>query len=400
MIRRLTHTIALLLICSLTLVGCRGEYEILPVVSNELNIPHEDYKDLRGFYLLNEGNMGSNKATLDYCDLSTGVYHRNVYAEANPHMVKELGDVGNDIGIFGSKLYAVINVSNFIEVMDARTARHIGMIKIPNVRYIIFNEANGKAYASSYVAPVKFDQNARVGYVAEIDTTTLEVTRTCNVGYQPEEMVIWYDRKENRQKLYVANSGGYMFPNYDHTISVIDLNTFTQERKIDVDINLHRLRKGKLSEDSNGPQELIVTSRGDYYDHPSRLFFIDLKTDQVIDTLSKAVTNLYIDYETDKAYFYAVDWSYNTQQNTITYGTFDIRTHELTSTNFIKDHTEEDIRIPYGIAVNPINNDIYITDALDYVTPGDLRCYGKDGYLKWKTDTGDIPGHFAFLYHK
>ena len=137
MIRRLTHTIALLLICSLTLVGCRGEYEILPVVSNELNIPHEDYKDLRGFYLLNEGNMGSNKATLDYCDLSTGVYHRNVYAEANPHMVKELGDVGNDIGIFGSKLYAVINVSNFIEVMDARTARHIGMIKIPNVRYII-----------------------------------------------------------------------------------------------------------------------------------------------------------------------------------------------------------------------------------------------------------------------
>jgi len=69
--------------------------------------------------------------------------------------------VGNDIQIYGSKLYAVINVSNYIEVMDAKTAKHIGKIEIPNVRYIRFHD--GKAYASSYVAPVKFDQNARVG---------------------------------------------------------------------------------------------------------------------------------------------------------------------------------------------------------------------------------------------
>lgn len=33
-------------------------------------------------------------------------------------MVKELGDVGNDLQIYGSKLYATINVSNYIEVMN------------------------------------------------------------------------------------------------------------------------------------------------------------------------------------------------------------------------------------------------------------------------------------------
>lgn len=108
--------------------------------------------------------------------------------------------------------------------MDAKTAKHIGKIEIPNVRYIRFHD--GKAYASSYVAPVKFDQNARVGYVAEIDTTTLQVTRTVNVGYQPEELAI------ANNKVYVANSGGYMFPNYDRTVSVIDLETFKEVKKL------------------------------------------------------------------------------------------------------------------------------------------------------------------------
>ena len=33
------------------------------------------------FYLLNEGNWGSNKSTIDYYDASTQTYHRNIYAE-------------------------------------------------------------------------------------------------------------------------------------------------------------------------------------------------------------------------------------------------------------------------------------------------------------------------------
>lgn len=379
------NTIILLAVVALLLlaVGCRGEYEIIYSSSESTNVEEENLGKLRGFYLLNEGNMGSNKSTLDYFDFTTGIYHRNIYAETNPKMVKELGDVGNDIGIYGSKLYAVINVSNFIEVMDASTAKHIGTIEIPNVRYIRFQ--NGKAYASAYVAPVKFNQNARVGMVCEIDTATLEVTRRCNVGYQPEELVI------ANGKLYVANSGGYMFPNYDTTISVVDLETFTVVNTIEVAINLHRLRLTPYN-------ELVCTSRGDYYYIPSRTFFIDLDTEEVTDTLDLAVSNL--DIVGDKAYIYSVEWSYLTNSNTITYGIFDVKTHEVVSHNFIKDGTHEDITIPYGVKVNPINGDIYVTDAIDYVTPGTLRCYSKFGKLKWKVDTGDIPGHFAFLYEK
>lgn len=380
MIKKQKITTVFILACIL-LAGCREEYEIIYSSRTKTSVGQENTGNLMGFYLLNEGNMGSNKASLDYFDFSTGVYHRDIYAEANPNVVKELGDVGNDIQIYGSKLYAVLNVSNYIEVMDAKTARHMGKIEIPNVRYIQFY--NGKAYASSYVAPVQFDQNARVGYVAEIDTATLQVTRTVNVGYQPEELAVVNDR------IYVANSGGYMFPNYDRTVSVIDLETFKEVKKIDVAINLHRLRVTPYN-------ELVVSSRGNHYNEPSKLYFIDLETEEVNGSLNMAVSNL--DLVGDSAYVYAVEWNHNTRMNTVTYGIFNVRTKKVVSRNFITDGTDKDIVTPHGVKVNPSTRDIYVADAIDYVTPGTLVCYNKFGKLKWKVDTGDIPGHIVFLY--
>ena len=73
--------------------------------------------------------------------------------------------------------------------------------------------------------PVPLPPDARIGYVAKIDTVSLQVVDECIVGYQPEEMAIVGN------KLYVANSGGYRVPNYDRTVSVIDLKTFTEEKK-------------------------------------------------------------------------------------------------------------------------------------------------------------------------
>lgn len=82
--------------------------------------------------------MGSNKATLDYFDYASGEYHKNIFAERNPSVVKELGDVGNDIQIYGNKLYAVINCSHLLEVMDVNTAKEITKITVTNCRYIVF----------------------------------------------------------------------------------------------------------------------------------------------------------------------------------------------------------------------------------------------------------------------
>lgn len=368
------------LCCICLLSGCRKEEEIIMSTDTEVDIERGPYTgEIKGFFLLNEGNMGSNKATLDYYDYETGIYTKNIYAERNPFVVKELGDVGNDLQIYGDKLYAIINCSHFIEVMDVNTAQHITQISIPNCRYITFDKQY--AYVSSYAGPVQIDPNARLGYVAKVDTATLSVVDECLVGYQPEEMIIMGD------KLYVANSGGYRVPNYDTTISVIDLNTFTETKKIDVAVNLHRLEV-----DAYG--YLYVSSRGDYYDVPSKTFIIDTRSDEVIGEID--LPNSEMCMSGDSLYVYSTEWSYITGDNTITYAIYNTKLREIVTRNFITDGTEQNIKIPYGIAVNREAKEFYVTDAKNYVTPGTLHCYTLEGKKKWSVTTGDIPAHFAF----
>ena len=106
---------ALLLVFPL-IVSCRTDDELIIPSQEEqvdtVQIALEDTAAIKGFYLLNEGNMGSNKCTLDYYNALTGKYIRNIYAERNPGVVKELGDVGNDLQIYDGKLWAVLNCSH------------------------------------------------------------------------------------------------------------------------------------------------------------------------------------------------------------------------------------------------------------------------------------------------
>lgn len=368
-------TTALLVIL---LPACRGEEEIINSTSTRV-APSEELKDVGGFYLLNEGNMGSNKATLDFYSYATGVYRKNIYPEQNPSVVKELGDVGNDLKLYGSRLWAVINVSNLVEVMDARTAKHLGSISIPNGRYLAFQ--GRYAYISSYAGEVKIDPNARLGYVAKVDTATLEVVATCPVGYQPEEMAILGD------KLYVANSGGYRVPNYDNTVSVIDLNTFTEEAKIPVAINLHHLLA-----DSQGL--LWVSSRGDHHSQASSLHVLDPQQRRVIKSFDIQVTNMA--RFRDRIYLYGQDYV-GTNKGKPSYTVIDTRTLTPLPEPFIPQAYIDRIKTPYGLAINPETGEILIADAGNYVLPGRVYSFSPRGVERWQAQAGQIPAHFAFV---
>lgn len=368
-----------LLILFMSLSACREDEQIFLSDSVQVALPMVGTR-IKGFYQLNEGNMGMNRASLDYFDYTTGHYTRDIFSERNPEIVKELGDVGNDIKVYGQKVYAVINVSNLIVVFDVRTARRIKEIEVPNCRYLAFWK--DKAYISSYAGPVQIDPNAEVGFVAEIDTASLEVTRKVPVGYQPEEMVV------HNKKLYVANSGGYRAPNYDRTVSVVDLETFKEEKKIDVAINLYR-----MAIDERG--DIYVSSRGDYKNTPSNLYVIDSTTDEVKQCLDIPVGGMCIDG--DKLYYYSVAYSMTSGGNKVTYGILDTRTKRQITDRIITDGTDKDIMIPYGIAVNPETKEIFMSDAQNYVVTGFVYCFSPEGKLRWKTEGGNIPGHFAFI---
>ena len=361
----------------LFLLSCRGPEIILP--SEEEQRGDTMHTEVQGFYLLNEGNMGSNKATLDYYDYTTATYKRNIFAEANPDITQGLGDVGNDLRIYGNRLYAVINCSNLIEVMDARSAKHIGQLNIPNCRYLAF--ADGYGYCTSYAGPVQIG-NTQIGYVAKFDTATLRIVDTCHVGFQPDGLEVVGNR------LYVANSGGYLAPDYDSTLSVIDLASFKRVATIPVAPNLHRVQADHLG-------QLWVSSRGDYFDTSSRLFCLSLSsTTNSLDTLNIPVSNFTI--LGDSLCYISTEYSYETYEDVISYGIVDIRTHQLLTTYLITDGTT--LVKPYGIAVHPTTREIYITDAGNYVTPGMLYCFSPQGILQWSVRTGDIPSAICFLW--
>lgn len=367
------------LLCIFALMACREDDEIF--IPENVVVSKPEVIDVKGFYLLNEGNMGSNKSTLDYYDYATGVYTRNIYGNANPDVPKEMGDVGNDIAVYGSKLYAVINCSNKVEVMDVTTARRIGQINIPNCRYIKFHE--GYAYVTSYAGPVEINPDyVQKGYVAKVDTTTLAVVDTCIVGFQPDELEIVDG------KIYVANSGGYMVPNYENTLSVIDIATFKEEERVPIAINLQC-----VTGDEYGG--LWVSTRGDYFEVESKLFCYDVRKKRIKAELDVPVSSMWLDG--DSLYVVSIAWSNITMTDEVTYAIVNVRNCEVITRNFITDGTESKIRKPYGIAVNPETKDIYVTDAKNYVNPGTLYCFGQDGVLKWSVRTGDIPAHFAFV---
>ena len=373
------------LLIACLVAGCREDEVVVPTEYDILPVELSDGTGVVGMYLLNEGNMGSNKCSLDYLDYVQGYYVRNLYAERNPHVVKELGDVGNDIQVYGSKLYVVVNCSNKMEVLDAATGIRLGQVDIPNCRYVRFYR--GHAYVSSYVGPVQLNNpDAVQGAVYKVDTLTLDIVDKCTVGYQPDELEVL------GQYLYVANSGGYMAPNYDYTVSVIELEGFKQVEKIPVGINLHRIKA-----DNDG--KLWVTSRGDYQDIHSNLYILEKKRGrnemEVTDTLNIPCSNFCI--RGDSLYYYSTEWNNYTQSNTVTYGIINTKTKEKVSDSFIQDGTEADITIPYGIMIHPVTGDIFVTDAKNYVSSGVLHCYSKDGYKKWSVRTGDIPAHMCFI---
>ena len=367
--------------------SCREDFYIIPSQNQDTGVA-PTRGNILGMYVLNEGNMGSNKASIDFLDLDenkpTVHYLRNIYSERNPNVVKELGDVGNDIKIYGSKLWIVVNVSNKVEVATADSCKRITQINIPNCRYLAFKD--GFAYVSSYVGPVKFDKDAPLGMVYKVDTVDFKKKDSVVVGYQPEELCI----VDN--KLYVANSGGYRAPNYDHTLSEIDLATFKEIRKIKVGLNPHHCQVDHYG-------QIWVTSRGNYNDVPSRIYRLYKARNQlyeVIDSIDTPVSGLSI--VGDSLYYYGTAWNNATATNNISYGLINVRTHKIIDTNLFSAPQLKAITMPYGIIVNPVERDFYLMDAKNYVSSGSLLHFKSDGTFDWSVQTGDIPGHATFVY--
>jgi DNA-binding beta-propeller fold protein YncE len=265
--------------------------------------------------------------------------------------------------VYGSKVYVAVSTSSLIDVINAETATSIKQIPLfangiaSQPRQIACH--NGKVYVCC------FD-----GSVVKIDTVSLQIEATATAGRNPDGICI------ANNKLYVSNSGGLDFPNYDSTVSVFDLNTFSETKKITVKINPATIKADKYG-------NIYVVSKGNYEDISPCLQQINTATDQVEHLFEIEVAGF--DIYNNSMYFYTYDYS----TRKALYQIFDLSSKTITNTNFITENSLP--KTPYGIDVNPYNGDIYITDALDYTSVGDVYCFSKEGKKKFQFEAGMIP---------
>ena len=122
--------------------------------------------ELGRLYILNEGVMGMGNSSIDFYDFADGTYVTDAFPAANPDVTLGLGDTGNDLAVYGGKLWAVMNGSDLVEVMDASTMEHIRAIDVPVCRDIAFS--GRYAYVTSWAGNVS-DDGDRTGMVYRID---------------------------------------------------------------------------------------------------------------------------------------------------------------------------------------------------------------------------------------
>ncbi|WP_259070177.1 DUF5074 domain-containing protein [Mucilaginibacter sp. X4EP1] len=336
---------------SFILASCHKDKKVTPVTVVATS----------GLYVLNQGLFQDNNSTLSFYNYTNQQTTADVFSAVNG---RGLGDTGNDIEIYGSKTYIVVNVSSTIEVIDTKTAKSIAQIKLFNgstarePRDIVFYKNN--AYVTAYD-----------GTVAVIDTTTLTVGQSITVGNSPEQLTV------ANGKLYVANSGGLNYPNYSNTVSVINLSTNTVTKTLTVGLNPQN-----VVADAYG--NVYVLSAGDYNTVGSSLAIIDDNADVVKSQANFDGSNMAI--QGDNIFF-------TTSANKVEI--YNAKSQSITNPGFITDGTV--ITTPYTVTSDGTTGEVFVTDAKDYISNGTLYAFDKTGKKEYSITVGINPGKIALI---
>ncbi len=337
---------------SLGLTACHKDKKVTPVTPPPATA---------GLYVLNQGLFGDNNSTLSFYSYASKQTTADIFSSVN---ARGLGDTGNDIEIYGSKMYIVVNISCTIEVVDPKTSKSIKQIKLFNgatarePRDIVFYKNN--AYISSYD-----------GTVAVMDTASLSISNYITVGRNPEQLAV------ANGKLYVANSGGLGYPNYDKTVSVIDIASQTVTKTLTVVVNPQN-----VVADNYG--HVYVLSAGDYNTIGSSLAIIDDNSDVVSSQTNFDGSNMSI--AGDNIYFV-------TSAGKIEI--YNAKTQSISNPGFITDGTA--ITTPYCVASDGATGEVFVTDAKDYASNGTLFAFDKTGKKEYSITVGINPGSIALL---
>ena len=309
-----------------------------------------------GTYVLNNGNWGSNDANIGVYYPSTKTYVTDAFYSANG---QKLGDLGQDIIATGESIYIAVNGSKTIFVTD----------KNLKIKQQINAEKDGARLSPRYFATSgsKVYITYYEGYVGEISEDAS--VRLCSVGPNPDGLAV------AGENLYVANSGGMLYPAYNNTVSVVSLSTFEEVSTIEVNVN-----PAKVEASSDGTY-IYVSSFGDYEAIPVKLQVIEASTGEVTDLEYSSVSAI---AKGQGDILYILCGGYDNNWNPLP-GT--VYKHDMKSNTPLGIFVTDGTVLPDAYSIS-VDKDGYVyVGCSDYKNTGDVYVFTRSGALHDKFDS-------------
>ncbi|TFG44457.1 MAG: hypothetical protein E4H43_00295 [Bacteroidia bacterium] len=299
--------------------------EINPVI---IDI-EETYLAGEGVFILNEGNFRSGNGSLSFFSYDSLKIFNHVFQDINN---RPLGDVPYSMGIDAGMAYILFNNSDKIEVAERNDLKSVTtMKKIVSPRYISFTGGT-KAYVTSLYSDS----------VTILDLLSNSVSGFINLKKSSEAIVAL------STKAYVANWAG------GNKIMVINTVTDQVTDSIEVGIEPESMVIDKS-------EMLWVLCNGGWKrENFAELIAINTGTNKIekrftFPSVTDSPTCLQIN-DTGETLYYL----HNGVRR------MDTGASNLPSGVFISEQNH----VFYKLGVNPSNNQIFVTDALDYVQKG------------------------------
>ncbi len=306
-------------------------------------------------FICNEGNFQFNNASISLYDPQTGNVIDDIYKPNNNN--QSIGDVCQSLYLFNQKIYAVLNNSGKVVVVNENDYKKTGQISnLTSPRYFL-PISNSTAYVSDLyanaISVVDLNSLTKIGsipcygwteemamsfgkvfvcnlkkdYLYVIQTSTNQITDSINVGYGSTSIV-----KDKNEKLWVACTGDSL---KNSLPKLVCINPISNQIEKTFSFPYY----------SQSPSQLKINGNGD------QLYFLNKN----IYKLSISDASL-------------------PQQAIVNSGN----------------------KLFYALGINPKNENIYVSDAIDYVQRGKIMIYNQSGTMQSSFSAGIIPGNIVF----